>query len=117
MVNAQAMPLFLSEVSGRHPDDFILMVMDKAGWRRAKDLKVPKNMRILFPPPYSPELNPVEHLWEEIREKWFPNKVFKSLDAVESVLVDALHSLEQSPQKIASITGFNWMNGLILKAT
>jgi len=117
MVNAQAMPLFLSEVSRRHPDDFILMVMDKAGWRRAKDLKVPKNMRILFPPPYSPELNPVEHLWEEIREKWFPNKVFKSLDAVESVLVDALHSLEQSPQKIASITGFNWMNGLILKAT
>jgi transposase len=117
VVNADAMSLFLSEVSSRHPDDFIVMVMDKAGWRQAKDLKVPGNMRIIFLPPYSPELNPVERLWEEIREKWFPNRVFKSLDAVESVLVDALHSLEQSPEKVASITGFNWINNLSLKAS
>jgi len=54
-------------------------------------------MRVIFLPPYSPELNPVEHPWAEIREKWFPNKVFKSLDAVENVLVDALATLEQSP--------------------
>jgi len=117
VVNAHAMSLFLSEVSQRHPDDFILMVMDKAGWHRAKDLKIPTNMRIIFLPPYSPELNPVEHLWEEIREKWFPNKVFKSLDAVEGVLVDALQSLEKSQEKVASITGFHWINNLILKAT
>ena len=58
VVNAHAMSLFLSEVSQRHPNDFILMVMDKAGWHQAKDLKVPKNMRIIFLPPYSPELNP-----------------------------------------------------------
>ncbi|MCA1962009.1 MAG: transposase [Desulfomonile sp.] len=117
VVNAQAMSLFLFEVSQRHPDDFILMVMDKAGRHQAKDLKVPKNMRIIFLPPYSPELNPVEHLREEIREKRFPNRVFKSLDAVEKVLVGALHSLEQSPEGIAGITGFNWINDLILKAT
>jgi len=117
VVNAHAMSLFLSEVSQRHPNDFVLMVMDKAGWHRAKDLKVPENMQITFLPPYSPELNPAEHLWEEIREKWFPNKVFKSLDAVESVLVEALDSLEQSPEKIASFTGFEWINDLILKAT
>lgn len=117
VVNAHAMSLFLSEVSQRHPNEFILMVMDKAGWHQARDLKVPKNMRITFLPPYSPELNPAEHLWEEIREKWFPNKVFKSLDAVESVLVDALDSLEQSPEKVASITGFDWINSLSLKAS
>ena len=117
VVNAQAMSLFLSEVSERHLTDFILMVMDKAGWHQAKDLKVPKNMRIIFLPPYSPELNPVEHLWEEIREKWFPSKVFKSLDAVESVLVEALATLERSSEKVASITGFDWINSLILKAT
>lgn len=117
VVNAYAMSLFLTEVSQRHPNDFILMVMDKAGWHQANDLQVPENMRIIFLPPYSPELNPVEHLWEEIREKWFPNKVFKSLDAVENVLVDAFATLEQSPEKIASITGFKWINSLILKAT
>ena len=117
VVNADAMSLFLSEVSLRHPNDFILMVMDKAGWHKAKDLKVPQNMRIIFLPPYGPELNPAEHLWEEIREKWFPNKAFKSLDAVESVLVDALDSLEQSPEKVASITGFDWIINLIFKAS
>jgi transposase len=116
VVNAHAMSLFLSEVSQRHPNEFLLMVMDKAGWHKAKDLKVPRNMRIIFLPPYSPELNPAEHLWEEIREKWFPNRVFKSLNAVESVLVDALDSLEQSPEKVASIAGFDWVINLILKA-
>lgn len=69
VVNAHAMSLFLAEVSERHPDDFILMGMDKAGWHKANDLKIPENMRVIFLPPYSPELNPVEHLWEEIREK------------------------------------------------
>ena len=84
-VNAQAMSLFLHEVSQRHPDDFILMVMDKAGWHVANDLVIPENMRLIFLPPYSPELNPVEHLWDEIREKWFPNKVFNSLKEVQNV--------------------------------
>lgn len=116
VVNAHAMSLFLSEVSQRHPNEFILMVMDKAGWHKAKDLKVPQNMRIIFLPPYSPELNPAEHLWEEIREKWFPNQVFNSLNGVESVLVDALDSLEQSPEKVASIAGFDWVINIILKA-
>jgi transposase len=116
VVNAHAMSLFLSEVSQRHPNEFLLMVMDKAGWHKAKDLKVPQNMRIIFLPPYSPELNPAEHLWEEIREKWFPNRAFNSLSGVESVLVDALDSLEQSPEKVASIAGFDWVINLILKA-
>lgn len=111
VVNAHAMSLFLSEVSQRHPNEFILMVMDKA-----KDLKVPQNMRIIFLPPYSPELNPAEHLWEEIREKWFPNQVFNSLNRVESILVDALDSLEQSPEKVASIAGLDWVINVILKA-
>jgi transposase len=117
LVNADAMSLFLAEVSERHPNDFILMVMDKAGWHQANDLKIPCNMRVIFLPPYSPELNPVEHLWEEIREKWFPNKVFKSLDAVENVLVEALATLEKSREEVASITGFGWVNDLILTAT
>lgn len=67
-VNAQAMSLFLGEVSSRHPDEFILMVLDGAGWHRAGELKVPENMHLIFLPAYSPQLNPVEHVWENIRE-------------------------------------------------
>jgi transposase len=106
-VNAEAMSLFLAEVAERHPRDFILMVLDGAGWHRARELTVPPHMRLLFLPPYSPELNPMEHLWEEIREKWFPNLVFQSLEAVEDRLVDAVLYLENHRHLVASITGFD----------
>jgi len=116
-VNAFAMSVFLAEVAQRHPHDDILMVLDGAGWHRAKDLRIPDNMRLLPLPPYSPELNPVEHLWEEIREKWFPNLVFDSLTGVEDRLVEALAALENSPQRVARIAGFDWIVSIPLKAT
>lgn len=116
VVNTAAMSLFLKEVSDRHPNEFILMVMDKAGWHQASDLQIPENMRLTFLPPYSPELNPVEHIWEEIREKWFTNNVFKTLDAVEDVLVEALVTLENDRKRVSGIVGFNWINRIILNA-
>lgn len=115
-VNAQAMSLFLHEVAQRHPNDFILMVMDKAGWHVANDLVIPENMRLIFLPPYSPELNPVEHLWDEILEKWFPNRVFRSLKKVQSVLADALVTLENSAFRVSSITEFHWIVRLMMMA-
>jgi transposase len=89
------MSLFLSVVSKRHPDETVLMFMDQAGWHKAKALVIPSNIRLLNLPPYSPELNPAEHLWEEIREKWFPNLVFRSITAVEDTLMEALATLER----------------------
>jgi transposase len=116
-VNALAMSVFLAEVAQRHPQDDILMVLDGAGWHRAKDLRIPENMRLLPLPPYSPELNPVEHLWEEIREKWFPNLVFESLTGVEDRLVEALAALENDPPRVAQITGFDWIISISMNAT
>ena len=85
------------------------MFLDGAGWHRAYDLSVPDNMRLEALPPYSPQLNPVEHLWDEIREKWFTNEVFNSLDAVEDRLVEALVALENNRDLVASTTGFDWI--------
>lgn len=116
-VNAFAMSVFLAEVAQRHPQDDILMVLDGAGWHRAKDLRIPENIRLLPLPPYSPELNPVEHLWEEIREKWFPNLVFDSLTAVEDRLVEAVAALEKNSQQVAQITGFDWIVSIAMNAT
>lgn len=59
-VNAQTMSLFLAEVAQRHASEFVFMVMDQAGWHIAAELDVPANMRLMFLPPYSPELNPAE---------------------------------------------------------
>jgi transposase len=70
VVTTEAMSIFLAEVGQRHPEEFILMFLDGAGWHRANNLMVPENMRLEALPPYSPQLNPVEHIWDEIREKW-----------------------------------------------
>jgi transposase len=109
VVNAEAMSIFLEEVARRHPEEFILMFLDGAGWHRANDLAVPGNMRLEALSPYRPRLNPVEHSWDEIREKWFANEVFDSLDAVEDRLVEALVALENDRDLVASTTGFDWI--------
>jgi DDE superfamily endonuclease len=115
-VSTRAMNMFLHEVAGRHPNDFILMIMDSAGWHKARGLKIPENMRILHLPPYSPELNPVEHLWDEIREKEFPNKVFGTLDMLELTLMHGLARMENSPERVKSITGWPWIITVNLNA-
>jgi putative transposase len=109
VVTAEAMSIFLEEVARRHPEEFILMFLDGAGWHRANDLIVPDNMRLEALPPYSPQLNPVEHIWDEIREKWFTNEVFDSLEAVEDRLVEALVALENDKELVASTTSFDWI--------
>lgn len=111
-VNAWTMSLFLEEVSQRFPDEYILVFMDQAGWHKAKDLIIPKNMRLEWLPPYSPQLNPTEHLWDEVREKWFANDVFHALSAVEKRLVVALDALDQDPSRVQYLTGFHWIINL-----
>jgi transposase len=116
-VDTPTMTLFLEEVARRHPDEFILMVLDGAGWHTAKALAIPETVRLVPLPPYSPELNPVEHLWDEVREKWFQNVVFQSIDAVEDRLVDALAQLEEDPTRVAQLTAFPWIVCSSMNAT
>jgi hypothetical protein len=97
--------------------DYIVMVMDQASWHKANALRIPENMSLVWQPPYSPQCNPVEHIWEEIREKWFPNLVFKNLDGVVDTLAGALATLENDWVRTQSITGFDWIVSLSLKAT
>ena len=111
------MSLFLAEVSVRHAGEYLLMVMDQAGWPIAKDLTIPENMRLIWLPPYSPQCNPVEHVWDEIREKWFSNRVFQSLDAVEDTLLDALVALVSDKKRILGLTGFDWIICIPLNIT
>ena len=67
-VNTECMNLFLRKKSECYPDDKILIIMDGAGWHKSKNLIVPENIEILHLPPYSPELNPVERLWQHIKK-------------------------------------------------
>jgi len=114
--NTEAMNVFLAEVAQRHADEWILLVLDGAGWHKAKRLFVPPNMRLVPLPPWSPQLNPVEHVWDEVREKYFANRRFVSLDQLEEQLVAGLAILEVDAQRIASLTGFDWITCVPLNA-
>ncbi len=88
------------------------MILDGAGWHTAHDLRLPPSMQLLFLPPYSPELNPAEHVWDHIRENYFGNHVFTSLDAVEDRLCQAFRALAAQPEIVKSMTNFEWINTL-----
>jgi hypothetical protein len=110
------MSLFLGEVAQRHADEFVLMVMDQAGWHLAGDLLVPANMRLLFLPPYSPELEPAEHLWEALRQDCCANHVFADLHAVERTLTNGLRAPETAPSRTQAMTGFAWITSMLWNA-
>lgn len=107
-VNAQCMQIFIDEIARRYRHNNIIMVLDGAGWHRTH-FDLPDNLKLHFLPPYSPELNPQEHIWDELREKWFHNRVFGSLDALEAQLVQGLRALENEPIRTKSIAGWDWI--------
>ena len=82
------------------------MQVDQAGWHGSKELVIPSNIRLLPQTAYSPELNPVEHLWDELREEYFANGYTESLDEVIQTLCDGLIQLESDPKLIRSMTYF-----------
>lgn len=114
-VNTGCMQLFLNEVGARHPNDKIVMVQDGAGWHSSKLLKPPPNMTLLSLPPYAPELNPVEYVWDELREKHFHNRVFDSLTALEDQLEFALRAFENNPTMLTSIVAWEWIVNALLE--
>ncbi len=67
--DTEMMSLFLKHVSKTEASYFVVMQVDRASWHHSQELKIPANMRLIAQPAYSPELNPVEHVWEEVREK------------------------------------------------
>jgi len=100
------MTLFLEHVSQTFSKDFIVMQVDGAGWHHAHELVIPSNIRLIEQPAYCPEVNPVEHVWEDLREKHFGNRAFPSLDALIEVLCQGLNELADDPERLRSLTGF-----------
>ena len=85
------------------------VVMDRAAWHTGSRLTLPRNMQLEWLPAYSPECNPAEHLWDMLREKYFCNRLFRSLEHVERVLMEALQVFWKLPKMIQSLTLFPWI--------
>jgi transposase len=108
-MDAACMNVFLKEISKRFKDNFILIIVDGAPCHNQGILDISDHMMIEYLPPYSPQLNPVENNWEDMREKFFRNLVFESLDTLEDQLVEACLYYENNPDTIRSISAWNWI--------
>ena len=107
--NTDCMNVFLDELSGAYPDDHILLLLDNAAWHCSSTMVVPGNIELYPLLPYTPELNPIEMIWDEVREKGFRNEIFRSLDAVIDRLCLTVKDLAEDNRRVASITHRKWL--------
>ncbi len=104
-----AMNAHLAEIARTvAPDAHAVLVLDGAGWHGGHALVVPENLSLLLLPPYSPELNPVENVWQFLRANWLAVSVFGDYDAIVDACCDAWNRFAQRPNLVASITARQW---------
>lgn len=108
--NSDWMNEFLRQLSDAYPDDYIILVMDNAVWHKSQTLNIPENIEFTFIPPYTPEMNPIEQVWAEIRKLGFKNKVFKTLNEVIDKLQEVIQSL--SSTQLRSIVHREWASAI-----
>ena len=107
-----AMTEHLAEISkAADPGAHAVVILDQAGWHMSGKLVVPDNITLLPLPPRSPELNPVENIWQYIRDNWLSNRVFKSYDDIVALCCEAWNKLIDRPWKIISIGMRQWAHG------
>ena len=84
---------------------------DGAMWHKSNGLVIPRNIHIIHIPPYTPEMNPIEQIWKEIRKRGFRNEVFKTLEHVVERLCETIKNLPNTT--IQSITGRQWIIDIV----
>ncbi len=85
-----------------------ILVLDGAGWHGALKLDIPDNITLLPLPPYSPELNPIENVWQYLRQNFLSNRVFDDYDAIVAACCEAWNAFIALPQVVASVTARTW---------
>lgn len=103
------MQLHLEEIShhvarGGHA----VLLLDRAGWHTTGKLNVPGNITLIFLPSRSPELNPVENIWQYMRANWLSNRVFENYDDIIDIACEAWNKLAAKPETIKSIGLRGW---------
>ncbi len=107
--NTEAMQFHISEISrntesGHHA----LIIADQAAWHTTSKLKLPENISILPLPPYSPELNPAERIWEKLRQDRLSNRCFKDYEDIADACCEAWNEFISEKGKIKSMCSREW---------
>ena len=109
LANTDAMNTHLLEISfhiqtGHHG----ILIVDGAGWHKSDHLVVPKNLTLIKLPPYSPELNPVENIWQYLKNNFLNNIIFENYNAIVDACCLAWNNLINETGRIKSITSREW---------
>jgi len=107
--DTEAMQLHLDEIArtvakGAHA----VLLLDRAGWHTTAALAVPKNITLILLPSRAPELNPVENIWQYLRQNWLSNRVFDTYEDIIEAACDAWRKLIAKPETITSIATRQW---------
>lgn len=104
--NADNFQIFLDSLSNQNPEEFKIMVLDNGAFHKAKKLKVPENIALVFLPPYSPELNPAEKMWAKYKRQ-FSNLIFDSLEKLEIFMCQLV--MDTTTTEINSICRYSYI--------
>ncbi|CAL4866862.1 IS630 family transposase ISGdi4 [Asticcacaulis sp. MM231] len=88
-----------------------VLILDRAGWHTSQKLDIPENITLLPLPAKAPELNPVENVWQFMRENWLSNRIFKSYDDIVALCCEAWNKLIDQPWRIMSLGIREWTKG------
>ncbi len=106
------MSLHLAEISfAVAPNAHAVVLVDQAGWHLTDKLNVPSNISLIALPSKCPELNPVENVWQFMRDNWLSNRVFKSYDDIVDHCSEAWNKLVDQPWRIMTIGRRSWARG------
>jgi putative transposase len=107
--DTQAMQLHLDEIARTVAKAaHAVLLLDRAGWHTTAALTVPRNITMILLPSRAPELNPVENIWQYLRQNWLSNRVFDGYDAIIDAACEAWRKLIAQPQTITSIGMRDW---------
>ena len=108
-VNTHNMQVFIDEFAKTiKPDEHVALFIDGAGWHNAGDLKFPNNITPMRLPPYAPEVNPIERVWEHLKERYLSQRLLNDYDAIVTATCIAWNKLRNDTGRIASLTWTPW---------
>src|SRR5262249_51432955 len=113
LASTVSIPVFEVELAafaravGASPTKHIVLVLDRAGWHTTVHLRVPAHVHLLFVPPYSPELQPAEHLWP-LTNICLVNRHFSSIEDLQDAPFARCAELQHHPERIRSTSLFHW---------
>jgi transposase len=104
--NTDNFQIFLNELSNKNPTEFKVVVLDNGRFHKGKSLVIPQNIALVFLPPYSPELNPAELVWLNIKRKT-TNKVYKTMEELK-LKIDEIAKEVINEKLIKNLCGFRY---------